>query len=178
MEYSTNTQILQTKYNISFQDVMFCSLIASGTDPADSYHAIYNKSTGSKILRSRTEQQAKELLRVNPSFQLCINEIKRGKKITREQPAQITPDIITDEEREKYTTRKGIIDEMIKTASILTGKEQATLLQTLAKIQGLDKPDEGQEDERRKFVLRWLSHCRSCKLLRLYLEIQNETGTG
>ena len=175
MEYSATTQVLQTKYNITFQDVMFCTLLASGTDPADSYHAIYNKSTGSKITRSRTEQQAKELLRVNPSFQLCINELKRSKKIERSQARQInTNQEITEEEREKYTTRKGLIDEMIKNISVLTGKEAAQSLQTLAKLQGYDKPDEGTEEERRKFVLRWLSSCRTCKLMRVFLEIQEE----
>lgn len=174
MEYSAQTQVLQTKYNISFQDVMFCSLIAAGTDLADSYHAVYNKSTGSKITRSRTEQQAKELLRVNPSFQLCINELKRSKKIERSQARIETTQEITEEEREKYTTRKGLIDEMIKNISVLTGKEAAQSLQTLAKLQGYDKPDEGNEEERRKFVLRWLSACRTCKLMRVFLEIQEE----
>lgn len=176
MEYSAQTQVLQTKYNISFQDVMFCSLIAAGTDLADSYHAIYNKSLGgTKVTRSRTEQQAKELLRVNPSFQLCINELKRAKKIERTTAKQIDVNQeLTEEEREKYTTRKGLIDEMIKNISVLTGKDAAQSLQVIAKIQGLDKPDEGSDEERRKYVLRWLSHCRTCKLMRVFLEIENE----
>lgn len=175
MEYSTQTQVLQTKYNLTFQDVIFCTLIAAGTDPADSYHAVYNKSTGSKITRSRTEQQAKELLRVNPSFQLCINELRRSKKIERSAARQIdTTQEITEEEREKYTTRKGLIDEMIKNIAVLTGKDAATALQSIAKLQGLDKPDEGSDEERRKFVLRWLSACRTCKLMRVFLQIQEE----
>lgn len=176
MEYSAQTQVLETKYNITFQDVMFCTLLAAGTDPADSYHAVYNKSTGGyKVTRSRTEQQAKELLRVNPSFQLCINELKRNKKIERTTAHKIdVTQEITEEEREKYTTRKGLIDEMIKNVSVLTGKDAATALQSIAKLQGLDKPDEKNDEERRKFVLRWLSNCRTCKLMRAFLEIQEE----
>ena len=175
MEYSAQTQVLETKYNITFLDVMFCTLIAAGTDPADSYHAIYNKGAGGyKITRSRTEQQAKELLRVNPSFQLCINELKRAKKIERSSQVHTTADELTEEQREKYTTRKGLIDEMIKNISVLTGKDAAQALQSIAKLQGLDKPDEGTEEERRKFVLRWLSSCRTCKLMRVFLEIQEE----
>lgn len=174
MEYSTETQVLQTKYNITFQDVMFCSLIAAGTDLADAYHAIYNKGIGTKLIRSRVEQQAKELIRVNPSFSLCITDLKRNKKTERSAAKQINSQDLTEEEREKYTTRKGIIEEMIKNISVLTGKEAANSLQTLAKIQGFDKPDEETEEERRKFVLRWLSHCRSCKLMTTFLEIQAE----
>lgn len=177
MEYSTQTQVLMTKYNMTFQDVMFCTLIAAGTDPADSYHAIYNKSTGAKIPRNRTEQQAKELFRVNPSFTLCVQDLKR-KKIERAAAIKtMDPNQeLTEEEREKYTTRKGILDEMIKNISVLTGKDAASALQTIAKIQGLDKPDEITEEDRRIFVLRFLSHCQTCKLMRLYLDVQKEIG--
>ena len=178
MEYSTQTQVLMTKYNISFQDVMFCTLVSQATDLADSYHAIYNKSTGAKLIRSRTEQQAKELLRVNPSFALCIQDLKINNKRIERKAATNTQntDEPTQEQRERYTTRRGIIDEMIKNISVLTGKDAAQALQTIAKIQGLDKPDEITEDERRIFVLRFLSHCQTCKLMRLYLEIQKEIG--
>ena len=96
-------------------------------------------------------------------------------KIERSAARQIdTTQEITEEEREKYTTRKGLIDEMIKNIAVLTGKDAATALQSIAKLQGLDKPDEGSDEERRKFVLRWLSSCRTCKLMRVFLQIQEE----
>lgn len=174
MEYSTETQVLQTKYNLSFQDCMFCRLIAAGTDPADAFHAIYNKSVGSRVIRARIEAQAKELLRVNPGFSLCITDLKRAKKIERAAATQPQDQELTDEEREKYTTRKGIIEEMIKNISVLTGKDAAQALQTLAKLQGYDKPEDGEEEERRRFVLRWLSKCRNCKLMQAFMDIQEQ----
>ena len=56
----------------------------------------------------------------------------------------------------------------------LTGKDAANALQTLAKIQGYDKPDEEDEEERRRFVLRWLSKCRNCKLMQAFMDIQEQ----
>ena len=72
------------------------------------------------------------------------------------------------------TTRNGIVSELIKSVKQSNGKEAIGGLQTLAKLQGFDKPEEKPDGERRTYVLRWLSKCRSCELMRLFLEVQEE----
>lgn len=72
------------------------------------------------------------------------------------------------------TTRAGIVSELISATKQTQGKDSVNALQTLAKIQGLDRPEERPDDERRRFVLTWPSHCRTCALMRLYLQIKNE----
>ena len=73
------------------------------------------------------------------------------------------------------TSREGIIEQLITATKQTTGRDAINGLTTLAKIQGLDKPDERTNDTHRTYVLRWLSHCRSCELMKLFLEVQNET---
>lgn len=73
------------------------------------------------------------------------------------------------------TSREGIIEQLITATKQTTGRDAINGLTTLAKIQGLDKPEERTNDTHRTYVLRWLSHCRSCELMKLFLEVQNET---
>lgn len=70
------------------------------------------------------------------------------------------------------TTREGVIGELIRSVKQSNGKDAISGLQSLAKIQGFDRPEERSEDERRKYVLRWNSHCQSCQLMKLFLEVQ------
>ncbi|MBR6445010.1 MAG: hypothetical protein IKS94_01045 [Prevotella sp.] len=72
------------------------------------------------------------------------------------------------------TTRDGIVSELIKSVKQSNGKEAIGGLQTLAKLQGFDRPEEKKEDERRTYVLRWLSKCRSCELMKLFIKVQEE----
>lgn len=73
------------------------------------------------------------------------------------------------------TTRSGIIDELITATKQTQGKDAVGALQTLAKLQGFDKPDERNEnEERRRFFLPYVSACRNCELMKLYREIQDE----
>lgn len=177
MEYSTQTQIYLEKYNVTFKDLVFCSLIASGMSLSDAYQATFNNKFKSKTNNAKIEAEAKELIRVNPSFSLLINEIKRKKnKITNNQTtaADLQGEEVTEEERQRYETREGLIEEMIKSLRTTSGKDSLNVLQSLAKLQGLDKPNDNEGEERRRFVLRFLSHCRTCKLMKAYLEIQNE----
>lgn len=177
MEYSTNTQLLQAKYNITTNEVIFAHLIAAGLEPADAHYFIYSQNAGSGLTTAEQQQaRAKELLRLNPGLSLLIQEIKRKqfKQTAAATAADLQQRELTEEEKEKYTTRKGLIEEMIKDLPVIPGKDRVNILQTIAKIQGLDKPDETEEEEKRIFVLRFLSHCRSCKLMKLYLQIQDQ----
>lgn len=73
------------------------------------------------------------------------------------------------------TSREGIIEQLITATKQTTGRDAINGLTTLAKIQGLDKPEERTNDTHRTYVLRWLSRCQSCELMKLFLEVQNET---
>lgn len=77
-----------------------------------------------------------------------------------------------NEEGNDLTTRRGIVSELITAVRQSKGKDAVSGLQSLAKIQGLDKPDEKSLDERRKFVLPYLSDCRTCQLMKVYMETQ------
>jgi hypothetical protein len=79
-------------------------------------------------------------------------------KIQNKKAAQDAENYITDEERDEYKTRSGLIDKIITQVNITSGKEAISGLQTLAKMQGLDKPEEQEQDERRKYFLPWVSH--------------------
>ena len=73
------------------------------------------------------------------------------------------------------TTREGIIGELITATKQTQGKDAVGALQTLAKLQGFDRPDERNEQkERRRYFLPYVSNCRNCELMKLYREIQDE----
>lgn len=73
------------------------------------------------------------------------------------------------------TTRQGIIGELITATKQTKGKDAVSGLQTLAKLQGFDKPDEqSDQEERRRYFLPYVSACRNCELMKLYQEIQSE----
>lgn len=173
MELTQATQIYMQKYNVTFQDVLFCHLLAAGADPGEAHNTIYNKNKKTTSA-DQEKKQATETLKLNPGMALLIQEIKRKqfKQTAVQTAANLQDRELTDEEKEKFTTRKGLIEEMIKDLPVIPGKDRVNILQSLAKIQGLDKPDEGSEEERRVFVLRWLSHCRTCKLMREFLSIK------
>lgn len=85
-----------------------------------------------------------------------------------------TATVNTPDEANDLTTRGGIISELITSVKASTGKEAISGLQSLAKLQGFDKPDEINEEDKRLFVLPYLSNCRSCKLMQVYMQIQEK----
>lgn len=100
----------------------------------------------------------------SPQAEAFINEARAG-------TATVTP----SPDEADLNTREGIIDSLITATRQTQGKDSITGLTTLAKLQGFDKPDgEMREDDKRFFVLPWLSHCRSCALMREYIKIQKE----
>ena len=101
----------------------------------------------------------------SPQAEAFINEARAG-------TATVTP---SPDEANDFYTRSGIIDALVTATKQTSGKDSITGLTTLAKLQGFDKPDgELKEDDKRFFVLPWLSHCRSCALMREYLKIQQK----
>lgn len=73
------------------------------------------------------------------------------------------------------TTRSGIVQQLISATKQTQGKDSISGLQTLAKIQGLDKPEDGEsKGEKRTYFLPWVSSCRNCKLMEIFMKMQNE----
>lgn len=73
------------------------------------------------------------------------------------------------------TTRQGVINELITATKQAKGKDAVGGLQTLAKLQGFDRPDErNDQEERRRYFLPYVSNCRNCELMKLYNEIQEK----
>ena len=95
--------------------------------------------------------------------QAFINSVRAGKATLPE-----------NDEANDLETRQGLINQLIAATRQTQGKDSISGLQTLAKLQGFDKPDEVNEEEKRIFVLTYLSHCRSCALMREYLKVQDE----
>lgn len=170
-EYSEDTKLLAARYNIDNKDVMFCRLLAAGADRADSYAAIYHTSQ-QRQNTDQTRANANELLKQRPGLTLLIRQLKQGKPHAR----------IEDEDREKtkgeekensegddLTTRAGMLARLQQISKSLAGKDELSALQLLAKMQGLDKPDEQETAEKRVYFLPWVSNCRTCELMRVYI---------
>lgn len=80
----------------------------------------------------------------------------------------------TDEANGDFYTRSGIIDALVTATKQTQGKDSVSALQTLAKIQGFDRPQESEQPDQRRFFLAWKSDCRRCKLMELFREVQAE----
>lgn len=72
-------------------------------------------------------------------------------------------------------TRTGIINELVGAVKEAKGKEAISGLQSLAKLQGYDKPDDDRlDDERRTFFVPYPSKCRACQLMKIFREIEKD----
>lgn len=82
---------------------------------------------------------------------------------------------VAEHEGADLTTREGLIARLVSSVNATAGKDSISGLQTLAKIQGFDKPtDEGDDRERRTYFLPWVSDCRKCELMRLYRDLNED----
>lgn len=164
------TQEIQNKaarYNVSPRDVLFAQLIAAGADKGDAYLSIYHQ-TKCKTHETATANAA-DHIRNNPGLTLLINQFKRTRPQTNNNTIQDEREEQKKEERRKeFATRSGILRNLADICDQLQGKEQLQALQLLAKMQGLDKPDEQEEEEKRVYFLPWVSGCRSCALMEAY----------
>lgn len=78
----------------------------------------------------------------------------------------------TDEANGDFYTRSGIIDALVTATKQTQGKDSVSALQTLAKIQGFDRPQESEQPDPRRFFLAWKSDCRRCELMKLFRQVQ------
>ena len=97
----------------------------------------------------------------------------KAKEFRAEVRAKITT--VATVEGNDLTTREGVISELITSVKETSGKDAVSGLQTLAKLQGYDKPNDNRpEQERRKYYLPYRSKCRGCALMKVYMEITDE----
>lgn len=171
---SENTNQLQTiaqAYNLSEKEVIYCYSIAAGSPEVETYKIILSSSRN--IPTETAAQQAADFIRKNPAAKILINRIKAGKgRVIDERRKDTIIKKVEEEERDELKTREGIIKKLIDNVTVCQGKDAVSGLQTLAKLQGYDKPDEITEEDRRTFVLTYLSRCRSCKLMAVYMDVQ------
>lgn len=170
MEYSTELKQLITAYNLTAKDILLCFAVASGLQLCDAYSILFARTN---TPQNEVFKQSEDYLRRNPAAKILINRIKTGKKKDINQ-GQKDIKKINDSEKEELKTRAGIIEKLIKEVSQIEGKDAVSGLQTLAKLQGYDKPDEINEDDKRFFVVPYLSVCRSCKLMQVFNAINSQ----
>lgn len=85
--------------------------------------------------------------------------------------------VVSTDAANDLTTREGIINQLVTATQQTSGKDSLSGLQTLAKIQGYDRPtEEAIGEERRSFFLPWVSVCKTCKLMQIFqgLKIEEE----
>ena len=184
-QYSTNIITTAKNYNLQERDVLFAHLIASGIQRADAFHALYQRGNQRRQTGSTTDSDAAQHIADNPGIKILISKLKNRAKINtpgtlqevREATSQKQEE--TEEERKKgeeLKTRSGLINALLREIQSVHGKDSVSGLISLAKLQGFDKEDTRQEDERRFFVLPSVGKCRSCKLMRILQEIRTESN--
>lgn len=171
MELSNELKQLITAYNLTAKDILLCFAVASGLQLCDAYSILFARTN---TPQNENFKQSEDYLRRNPAAKILINRIKTGKKKDINQGPKDTIKKINESERDELKTRAGIIEKLIKEVSQIEGKDAVSGLQTLAKLQGYDKPEEINEDDKRFFVVPYLSVCRSCKLMQVFNEINNQ----
>ena len=159
-------QLLQA-YNLNAKDVLLCFAVAAGMQINDVYSILFARTN---TPQNEIQRLSEDYLKRNPAAKILINRIKSGKKKEIIKGDDNEKKSVNSKERDELKTRAGIIEKLIDNVSQIEGKDAVSGLQTLAKLQGYDKPDEINEEEKRFFVLPYLSNCRSCKLMQVFCE--------
>ncbi len=183
VQFTADTEQICRAYNLQPQEVILSFALASGAPSPDAYRLIYHVS--SKTTNNELQGTVNAILTNKPSIKILIQRIKNHQNpvtLKKEQQEAIRNNTLlgddgkplTEEEKEEIRnelqTRDGIIKNLINSVSVISGKDKVSGLQTLAKLQGFDKPDESNEEDKRTYFLPWVSHCRTCKLMQLYKE--------
>ena len=190
VQFTADTEQICRAYNLQPQEVILSFALASGAPSPDAYRLIYHVS--SKTTNNELQGTVNSLLTNKPSIKILIQRIKNHQNpvtLKKEQQQAINnntlynPDGTTktqeeiEEEKNELKTRDGLIKNLINSVSVISGKDKVSGLQTLAKLQGFDKPDETSEEDKRTYFLPWVSHCRTCQLMKLYKQTMEQQET-
>ena len=173
MEFSETTKKLCTAYKFTPQDIMLCYALAAGAPAVDAYKVIFKVSD--HCTAEHTAKLFNDWKIQHPGAAVLINRIKlnRSPRPTKEELKTVEDQTQQDKEEtkernEELKTRAGIIDALINNVQKVSGRDAVSGLQTLAKLQGLDKPEEKEGDDKRVFYLPYVSNCRNCRLMQLF----------
>jgi len=166
-------QLLQA-YNLNAKDVLLCFAVAAGMQINDAYSILFARTN---TPQNELQRLSEDYLKRTPAAKILINRVKTGKKKEIIKGDDKEKKNVNSKERDELKTRPGIIAKLIEEVTNVAGKDAISGLQTLAKLQGFDKPDEINEEDKRFFVLPYLSNCRSCKLMQVYCELKHQEHT-
>lgn len=167
MTIQTKFQQLAADYNLTQKQIFYCVLIAAGTTPAEAYAAIFGRDN---ITNEQATTKANQLHKLTPSIPAAIEAIKTQSKQKYTETAQLDEATLF----RRFKTKEGVIRELITAAAELSGKDAVSALQTVAKLQGFDRIEEKEEEERRRYFLPYVSTCRNCELMKIYRDANEE----
>ena len=182
-QFSSDILSICKSYNLEPNQVVLAFSVASGCPIADAYIITHHCKATTTQEQATTLYNA--LLASRPQIKIIINRIKNKQNPATlkkaEQQSIFNADYIkqveeqlTDEQKDEFRTRQGLIEKIITQSTLVSGKDAISALQTLAKLQGFDKPDEQEQAERRRYFLPYVSHCRTCQLMKAYIKAQND----
>lgn len=184
MDFSNKTQITARKYNVDPRTVLFAYLVAGGVDKVDAYFCLFVRGA-KKPTREQINTDIADLIQNNPGLKILIQKIKLNKQVNKANDNEVKTaiqeqnnkdNIINSEELNKYTDKTFIIAKLAQAAKNSTGKELAQILMNIADLQRMKQEETKSDDERRRFYLPYVSHCRTCKILQLFKEF-NDVST-
>lgn len=176
MDYSKDMQQITAAYNLQPHEIIFCFAVAAGANLGDTYKITFNKN---KISTDLANDSAEKYINSTPATKILINRIKNkkvGKRLNDDENKSINESgnnikELSEEEKNEFKTRSGLIEKIIDNVSVVSGKDAISGLQTLAKLQGYDKPDEDETKENRVYYLPYISDCKHCQLMKIYRDL-------
>lgn len=184
--YTNDTLQICKAYNLEPCQVVFAFAVASGCPLPDAYNITHRMKASTTTEQAETLAHA--LITSKPSIKIIINRIKNKqnpatfkkeeqKTLMNQEYIKELEQSLSEADRDEFKTRSGLIEKIITQSTLVTGKDAISALQTLAKLQGFDKPDEAETEDKRRYFLPWVSHCRTCKLMQLYIKAQKDAET-
>lgn len=186
--FSSATEQAARLYNIDPREVIFCQAIAGGADRGDAYFSIFVRGNNKGLTTHvQLTTAADDLLRTKPGLRVLINRLKVNKplKADKEQRLQELTQVESNDENEgenerqqdevmkKISDKSFILAELYKSLGGLRGRERAAVLVQIADLQRMKQDDLKEDEEKRTFYLPFISSCRSCKLMKLYKEVES-----
>lgn len=186
--FSSSTEQAARLYNIEPREVIFCQAIAGGADRGDAYFSIFVRGNNKGLTTHiQLTTAADDLLRSKPGLRVLINRLKVNKPLKADKTerlqelTQVESNDDNEEENErqqdevlkKISDKSFILSELYKSLGSLRGKERAAVLMQIADLQRMKQDDLKEDEEKRTFYLPFVSSCRSCKLMKLYKEVES-----
>ena len=186
--FSSSTEQAARLYNIEPREVIFCQAIAGGADRGDAFFAIFVRGNNKGLTTHvQLTTAADDLLRSKPGLRVLINRLKVNKPLKADKTeriqelTQVESNDDNEEENErqqdevmkKISDKSFILAELYKSLGGLRGRERAAVLVQIADLQRMKQDDLKEDEEKRTFYLPFVSSCRSCKLMKLYKEVES-----